>query len=102
VTGKKILLYLSMSEAVIPNILFNSFMSHSGLGGGGPGGTTLGGPICGGGIGPGIGIGGSRGGHMGGGPPMWCGCMLGGGASSSYRPIREGGPLIRNFPPTGP
>ena len=28
-------LYLSMSEAVMPNILFRSFMSQSGLGGGG-------------------------------------------------------------------
>lgn len=35
VTGKKTRLYLSMSEAVMPNILFRSFMSQSGLGGGG-------------------------------------------------------------------
>ncbi len=49
VTGKMTREYLSMSDAVIPNILFSSFMSHSGLGGGGPGGPG-GGP---GGPGPG-------------------------------------------------
>lgn len=53
VTGNMTRLYLSMSDAVMPNILFNSFMSHSGLGGagggtgggpGGPGGPGGGGP----------------------------------------------------------
>ena len=55
-------LYLSMSEAVMPNILFKSFISHSGLGGGGPG--------CGGrGGGPGRPVGmGGRGGNEGVGP----------------------------------
>ena len=40
VTGKKMRLYLSMSEAVMPNILFRSFMSQSGLGGGCPGASV--------------------------------------------------------------
>ena len=40
VTGKKTRLYLSMSEAVMPNILFRS---HSGLGGGGGAGGAGGG-----------------------------------------------------------
>ena len=35
VTGKNMRLYLSMSEAVIPNILFRSFTLHSGFAGGG-------------------------------------------------------------------
>ena len=62
VTGKKTRLYLSMSEAVMPNILFRSFISHSGLGGGGAGGGGRGG-------GPGgpVGMGG-RGGNEGRGP----------------------------------
>ena len=41
VTGNITRLYLSMSEAVMPNILFRSFMSHSGLGGGGAGGGGI-------------------------------------------------------------
>jgi len=50
VTGKKTRLYVSMSEAVIPNILFRSFMSHPGFGGGGSpgGGAAAGGPAEGG------------------------------------------------------
>ena len=32
--GKRTLLYLSMSEAVMPNILFSSFMVQSGFTGG--------------------------------------------------------------------
>ena len=39
VTGNTTRLYLSMSEAVMPNILFRSFLSQSGLGGGGAGGA---------------------------------------------------------------
>jgi len=79
-------LYLSMSEAVMPNILFRSFMSQSGLGGGGSpcggtpgavfgaafGGGPAGGPelvvfiaVVGGGGGP-IGGGNGCGGGMGG------------------------------------
>ena len=93
VTGKMTRLYLSMSEAVMPNILFRSFMSHSGFGGGGAGG---GGRGWGGGGG---GIGGSCGGcPKGGGPTLWWGC-IGGGASSSYRPPP---PRIPYFPPAGP
>ena len=66
--------YLSMSDAVIPNILFKSFMSHSGFGGGG------------GNAGGGGGQGGSCWGGGGGGPPWWPGigpCMWGGGGASS-------------------
>ena len=59
VTGKMTRLYLSMSEAVMPNILFRSFISHSGFGGGGAGG---------GGRGGGPGGTGGRGGSEGGGP----------------------------------
>ena len=54
VTGNITRLYLSMSEDVMPNILFRSFMSHSGLGMGGGGG--------GGGLGP-FGPGGGAGGN---------------------------------------
>ena len=89
VTGNMTRLYLSMSDAVMPNILFRSFMSHSGLGGGGGGGG--GGGIWGGGIG------GSWGGGPRGGGPMWWGC-IGGGASSSYLPMGR----IPYFPPAGP
>ena len=42
-TGNMTRLYLSMSDAVIPNIRFKSFMSHSGFGGGGAGGAGGGG-----------------------------------------------------------
>ena len=59
VTGKMTRLYLSMSEAVIPNILFRSFISHSGFGGGGAGG---------GGRGGGPGGKGGKGGNVGGWP----------------------------------
>jgi hypothetical protein len=62
VTGKKIRLYLSMSDAVIPNNLFRFFASQSGLAGAGGGGG-----------GKGIGIGGGAFGDIG-----------GGGASISY------------------
>ena len=51
VTGNTIRLYLSMSEAVMPNIVFRFFMSHSGLGGGGAGGAGGGRGGPGGGIG---------------------------------------------------
>ena len=63
VTGKKMRLYLSMSDAVIPSNLFRFFASQSGFAGAGGGGG-----------GKGIGIGGSALGDIG-----------GGGASMSYR-----------------
>ena len=47
-TGNTTRLYLSMSEAVMPNILFRSFLSQSGLGGGGAGGAGGAGGGCGG------------------------------------------------------
>ena len=72
VTGKMTLLYLSMSEAVMPNIRLTSFMSHSGFGGGAGGG------------GRGAGHGGKSG---------------AGGASSSYLPI--GRPMPYFGPPGG-
>ena len=59
-TGKNILLYLSMSEAVIPKSLFRFFASQSGLAGAGGGGGGKGISIC-------IGIGGGALGDMGGG-----------------------------------
>ena len=58
VTGKKIRLYLSMSEAVMPNNLFRFFASQSGLAGAGGGG---------GGKGMGMGMGGGAFGDIGGG-----------------------------------
>ena len=65
VTGNITRLYLSMSEAVIPNILFNSFMSQSGLGGA-AGGTAGGGGLPGGGPPPWELFGGSGGSWAGG------------------------------------
>ena len=58
VMGKKIRLYLSMSEAVMPNNLFRFFASQSGLAGAGGGG---------GGKGMGMGMGGGAFGDIGGG-----------------------------------
>ena len=63
VTGKKMRLYLSMSDAVIPKSLFKFLASQSGFAGAGGGGG-----------GKGIGIGGGAFGDIG-----------GGGASMSYR-----------------
>jgi len=62
VTGKKIRLYLSMSDAVMPNNLFRFLASQSGFAGAGGGGG-----------GKGMGIGGGAFGDIGG----------GGGASKS-------------------
>ena len=90
VTGKKTRLYLSMSEAVMPNILFRSFMSQSGLGGGGSAGPVPGALLAGADLGvaggPAIGgpfpeLGGAPMGSGGGGP-------IGGG------PNGGGGPPI--------
>lgn len=52
VTGKMTLEYLSISDAVMPNILLSSFISHSGFGGGAGGGGTGGGGGAMGGGGP--------------------------------------------------
>ena len=51
--GKMTLLYLSMSEAVMPNILLSSFMLQSGLAGGAGGAGGGGGCVGGGGGGGG-------------------------------------------------
>ena len=85
VTGKKTRLYLSMSEAVIPNILFRSFMSHSGLGGGGSGGPVPGAALLAGGPGLGPGMGGPFP-ELLGGAPMGSGGPIGGGPNGGKGP----------------
>ena len=64
VTGNITLEYLSMSDAVIPNILFKSFTLQSGFSGGS--GCGVGIPADGGGGGGGMGCGGMGGGGWGG------------------------------------
>ena len=91
VTGKKTRLYLSMSEAVMPNILFRSFMSQSGLGGGGSAGPVPGALLAGA---PGLGPGGGPG--TGGPPPPLGGAPMGsgGGGPIGGGPNGGGGPII--------